>query len=473
MKKTYIILVGIMILVFPGVVNAMEFESCPDKIKVDEEVTLKLKDYTGDESKLTWTSTSTDNATVNPKTDKKEAIVKGVKVSTGDVSITVAEEGGDSVSCEFKVISNKSTDATLKSLEVEGFTLSPEFDKDTEKYTVKVKKDTTEVKITGEATDGEKATVEGLGDITLDKDNMTAKVTVTAEDETTTKTYTIKFEVEEVVEIKDFTLKSLTIEGGKIDPKFSKDVTEYTLTIDDIKKLDVSAEATDPNARIIISSYEKLSTIEKNGITITVPNSDTSKSKKYKLSLPVKEYNVNLSKLELVAYPFEEAFEKDVTRYTATIPYEVEEVTLTAIAEDSNATVTHTSLKNLKVGNNQITVTVKNGDKSKNYLIIVTRSEEEELEEKATSIITTGKDKNSKNSDYDLPDVDDPDSTLNLITVTLASIILFTAGVIGIIFFIRTSPKRLKKEVFSKHEVKKSSPLVEAKAKETNELDNE
>ena len=467
MKKTYIILVGIMILVFPGVVNAMEFESCPDKIKVDEEVTLKLKDYTGDESKLTWTSTSTDNATVNPKTDKKEAIVKGVKVSTGDVSITVAEEGGDSVSCEFKVISNKSNDATLKSLEVEGFTLSPEFDKDTEKYTVKVKKDTTEVKITGEATDGEKATVEGLGDITLDKDNMTAKVTVTAEDETTTKTYTIKFEVEEVVEVKAFTLDEVEITGAEIDPKFDKNTFKYTLKVKDgqIPKVK-SYKSTDENAQVFVGEYDK-----NKGIVITV--TDGSKSKKYEFLLPAKEYNVNLSKLELVAYPFEEAFEKDVTRYTATIPYEVEEVTLTAIAEDSNATVTHTSLKNLKVGNNQITVTVKNGDKSKNYLIIVTRSEEEELAEKATSIITTGKDKNSKNSDYDLPDVDDPDSTLNLITVTLASIILFTAGVIGIIFFIRTSPKRLKKEVFSKHEVKKSSPLVEAKAKETNELDNE
>ena len=103
---------------------------------------------------------------------------------------------------------------------------------------------------------------------------------------------------------------------------------------------------------------------------------------------------------------------------------------------------------------------------------MVTRSEENELEERATSIISTAKNKNSKLSDYDIPDVDDPDSTFNLIIVTVASIILFASGVVGIIFFIRTSPKRLKKEVFNKNEAKKSSPLIEAKAKDIKE-DNE
>ena len=105
-------------------------------------------------------------------------------------------------------------------------------------------------------------------------------------------------------EVTDFTLKSLTIKGGSIDPKFDKDTFEYTLTIDDVNKLDkldITAKATDENARVIISSYEKLSTIERNGITITVTNSDTSKSKVYKLILPKKEDNVNLSKLEIKA----------------------------------------------------------------------------------------------------------------------------------------------------------------------------
>lgn len=468
MKKTYLILVGIMVLAFPGIVNALEIENCPEQIKIGEEVTIKLKEtddiVEGDIFK--WTSANPSALTVNKKTEDngKSAVIKGIS-EVSAISVTVAtEDDSKSTSCQIKVVSNKSSDATLKSLAVDGFTLSPEFNKDTESYTVKVKSDTTKVKITGEATDGEKATVEGLDEVTLDKDKMTAEVKVTAEDGSTTKTYTIKFEIEEKVEVKAFTLDELEITGAEIDPKFDKNTFKYTLKVKDGETPKVkSYKSTDENAQVFVGEYDK-----NKGIVITV--TDGSKSKKYEFLLPAKEYNVNLSKLEIAVYPFEEAFNKDVTRYTTTIPYEVEEVTLVAVAEDENATVTHTSLKNLRVGNNQITVTVKNGDKTKNYLIIVNRDEEEELAEKPTSIITTGKDKKDKNSDYDIPDVEKPDSTFNLIMVTVASIILFASGVVGIIFFIKTSPKRLKKEIFNKHEAKKSSPLVEAKAKSDDEV---
>lgn len=397
MKKVYITLLSIMILAFPGVVNALEFENCPATIKVDNEETLKLKDYDGDINLINWITSSFENATVNQKDSKIEAVVKGVK--KGKVTIT-ANNGTDQVSCDIEVE------------EAPAPTPTPTPDS------------------TPEPTD---------------KPTATPK------------------------EVTDFTLKRLEIEGGSIEPEFNKDVTAYTLTIKDFDKLKVTAKANDESAEVIISGYSTLSTIEKNGIKITVTDSSKScendKCKVYTLKLPKKEENVNLSLLELKAYPFNETFSKDVTEYTATIPYEVEEVTLEAIAEDKdNAKVTTSSLKNLQVGGNKITVTVKNGDSSKTYTIYVTRSEKEKLDEKVTSIIdstkTTG---SSKESDYDIPDVDSPDSVFNIIIVTLTSFMLFAAGGIGIYFFIKTSPKRLKKEVFKKNEEKKASPLVEAK----------
>ena len=130
------------------------------------------------------------------------------------------------------------------------------------------------------------------------------------------------------------------------------------------------------------------------------------------------------------------------------------------------------NLESDKLNEITISVTSEDGKVTNVYTIYVTRSEEEKLDEKTTSIITTGKNKKDSKSDYDIPDVDNPDTTLNLITVTVASIILFASGVIGIIFFIKTSPKRLKKEVFNKNESKKASPLVEAKSKDNKE-DNE
>lgn len=460
MKKTYIILVGIMVLAFPSLVSALEFEECKEEIKVGDEITLKLKatDDINEGDTFNWVSTNTSFATVNPKTDTLSAVVKGI--APGTVSIT-ASNSSNEVSCQTKVIAAKSNDATLKSLKVDDEVV--ELKSDVFEYTVKIDSTTTKVKISG-TTNHEKATVSGFDEVTLDKDNMKAEVKVVAEDTETTKTYTIKFEIKEKKKITDFTLSELEITGAEIEPKFNKNTFTYTLKVKDGETPKVSKYAsTDDNAQVFVSKYDKT-----NGITITVTDGTTKKDYKFVPPVEEKEKSVYLSKLEVVAYPFEEVFSKEVSLYTTTIPYEVEEVTLNAIPEDENAKVTTTSLKNLKVGRNQITITVKNGDKSKTYTIYITREKEEKLEEKATSIIKTGdSNKTSKNSDYDIPDVDNPDTTLNLITVTVASIILFASGIIGIIFFIKTSPKRLKKEVFNKHEAKEASPLIEAKAKST------
>ena len=475
MKKIKIALLSIAVLAFPSLVNALELESCPEQITVGEEVTLKLKETEDilETDKFNWSSSSTSSLTVNKKTEDngKSAVIKGV-AAVNEVSITVtSEDESKTAFCQTKVVAAKSKDATLKKLGVTNYELSPKFDKDTLEYKVTIPEKTTKVTITGETTD-EKAKAEGLKEVTLDKDNMTAKVEVTAEDGENKKTYTIKFEYEKPkatpkAEITDFTLKKLKITGAELDPKFDKNTFKYTLKVKNGEKPKVTAyESTDPNAQVFVVSNDK-------GITITV--TDGKNEKKYELLLPEekKEANTNLSRLELVAYPFNEAFSKDVTRYTVTIPYEVEEVTLKAVAEDPDAKVTNTPLRNLKVGENTITVTVKSVDKSKDYVIIVTRSKKEEATEKTTSIIkTTGN--TSKNSDYDIPEVDSPDSVLNLITVTIASLILLATGVIGIYFFVKTSPKKLKKEALNKDKAQKASPLIEAKPKKNKieELDS-
>ena len=64
------------------------------------------------------------------------------------------------------VVSNKSNDATLKSLSASGYTLSPLFSPNTTAYTIKVPNDATSIKLTG-VVNHSKAIVTGLGDITL------------------------------------------------------------------------------------------------------------------------------------------------------------------------------------------------------------------------------------------------------------------------------------------------------------------
>ena len=67
-------------------------------------------------------------------------------------------------------------------------------------------------------------------------------------------------------------------------------------------------------------------------------------------------------------------FKKDVKEYLLSIPYEIEEVNVTATPSDSKATVTVNGNKKLKEGENKVTVVVTAEDGSKtNYIIKVTR----------------------------------------------------------------------------------------------------
>lgn len=94
-----------------------------------------------------------------------------------------------------EVESNYSSDNNLTSLEVEGYTLSPEFSSDITSYTVDVPSDTTTVNIKAAASDGD-AEVSGIGEINVSEGANTVNVVVKAPNGST-KTYTIVVNVEE------------------------------------------------------------------------------------------------------------------------------------------------------------------------------------------------------------------------------------------------------------------------------------
>ena len=88
-----------------------------------------------------------------------------------------------------------STDNNLTSLEVEGYTLSPEFNKNTTNYTVDVDSDVTSVKVNAKASDN-KAKVSGIGDIEVHEGSNTINVVVKSESGST-KNYTVVVNVKE------------------------------------------------------------------------------------------------------------------------------------------------------------------------------------------------------------------------------------------------------------------------------------
>ena len=73
-----------------------------------------------------------------------------------------------------------SSDNSLKELSIEGYTISPEFNKDTLEYKVKIPNEITKIKVNAVSND-EKATVEGIGEIEVKEGNNVINITVTSE----------------------------------------------------------------------------------------------------------------------------------------------------------------------------------------------------------------------------------------------------------------------------------------------------
>lgn len=75
----------------------------------------------------------------------------------------------------------------------------------------------------------------------------------------------------------DASLKSLKVSGGELNPSFSKDHTEYTVQVEtDVKKLIISADPSDENAKVKVEGKKKLSAGENKFVVIvTAQNGDT------------------------------------------------------------------------------------------------------------------------------------------------------------------------------------------------------
>lgn len=324
-----------------------------------------------------------------------------------------------------------------------------------------------------ESSDEDIATVDSNGKVTAGNKAGTATITAYIEDTDTKAECTVEVTRELGT---DATLKSLTISNGSLNKSFKSDVLEYKVTIgENVKSLifkDLEKDLTDSRAQYWVDGNEKL----KDGdvVTIKVQSENGKNTKEYKLTIVKDTVNLNLKSLKINGYALNETFKANTLEYTANIPYEIEVITVQAAAEDSDAKVKVSGNKDLKVGENTVTVTVSdNAGNTKTYKIVVTRDEESTVEEKPTSIITssdtTDNDKNSSENKNKANDNSNDDSFLKYAIVSLACLILFVIGGIGIYFYLKTSPKKLKKEL-NKTPVVNDSPVVEVKNEDNSNI---
>ena len=205
----------------------------------------------------------------------------------------------------------------------------------------------------------------------------TVSVTVTIPQNVTGPVY-IKFS-NDILEFTGANVKDVAVNGGNINMSMGA----YGLTGTNKATLTFKAK-TSGNASINAShgdlyddnTYEEVK-LGSASTTITVTNQTTDSGNGGGTTEPQKSSDNTLSSLKLSSGTLSPSFNKNTTKYTATVGYDVSKVVVSAKANHSKAvieSVTNNGTVNLKVGENTIKIVVRaeNGVK-KTYTVVVTR----------------------------------------------------------------------------------------------------
>lgn len=229
-------------------------------------------------------STATATITVKAKQSNPSGEENSSGSSTGNNSASQTQETkvmSTSTKTSTATAENqkKSNNADLKKLTTTPTGLNPKFSSTTTKYTLEVKKDVTEVKVTAVPED-EKSTVKVLGNTDLKEGTNHIRVVVTAEDGTT-KTYQIDVNKE----TENTILTDLKIKGATLDPEFSTETYEYTCHVGaDVTYLEINTELNKGDGTVEITGNENFKPGE-NIVTIKVKSEEGEETYTYTIKV--------------------------------------------------------------------------------------------------------------------------------------------------------------------------------------------
>ena len=338
---------------------------------------------------LSWFSKSN----VNYKLKDKNATVQ---MDTIDLSlnktfnIVVTSEDKSSVTTYVIHISYiLSDDSRLKSLYVDNYKLSPDFNSYENSYTVDVFEDENFVNINGVVNDENASIIRGTGKLDLEEEKIINDVVVQAEDGTI-NIYQLTINK---VRTKEKYLKNMKVldltntcdNSCKLIPSFKENIFEYSETVlNSVEKVKLNLEKISKNQNINVYFNDILDNsltynlnVGTNVFRIEVSNTENEKQE-YTLSVRRDRNENNYLKLLKLTNPEHEFtdFEKEKYEYYYDIPNDMDEVSVLAEAENENANIEVKNNKNLSAGNNdvKVIVTAENGA-TREYIIHVNRSE--------------------------------------------------------------------------------------------------
>lgn len=270
---------------------------------------------------------------------------------------------------------------------------------------------------------------------------------------------------------------SLSFKNATMKPAFNQSIHEYKLyTKDTIRQVTLFYTTLETGVTLksectvgcTVSSQSDtiIQTIQgKNEVIFKFTSEDEKNTEEYKFIIyrgETTDGSNKLAGLNIKDYNINEQFDENKLDYTASVPYEVENLEINATSADENAKVEIKGNNNLKVGENVITITVTPTDEEneiKIYNITVIR--EEYVSEEPTSEFVPGA-------------IDKKDNS-NIILIIL--IVLVSLTIIGVaaylIFFNKKKNKKDKLDKNIDQVDDKTDELEELpKVKETSIIDS-
>jgi hypothetical protein len=281
--------------------------------------------------------------------------------------------------------------------------MSPAFAAATTGYTASVGNATTSLTVTPTVAAGtSNVTVNGVattsgnasGAIALNVGSNTITTVVTAQDGTTTKTYTVT--ITRALPSANADLSALSLSSGTLSPAFASGTTSYTASVGNATtSLTVTPTVADATASITVNGVATASgnasgaialAVGANTLTTVVTAQDGITTKTYTVTVSrAGSGDANLSALALSGGSLSPAFAPATTSYTMSIAAASASITATPTVNEPNATVTVNGVAvasgnasgaiAMNTGSNTLTVTVTaQNSVTKTYTVTVTRA---------------------------------------------------------------------------------------------------
>lgn len=280
----------------------------------------------------------------------------------------------------------KSSDTTLKFLDVSGYTLIPGFKSNINTYSIKVNNNITGLNVTA-IPNYDKAKVEVFGNNGWKEGNNTITIKVTAEDGSVNN-YIVNVERESSENKKDGSkssdnyLKELTIQSShEIKPKFNKSIMSYNITVPyEVEKLNLNATTSDKNAKIEIIGNEKFKVGELNVVEIKVTAEDGS-IRIYSLNVTrsTTSSKTGLKNIEIKDAELSPLFNSNTLEYKTKVKGNKDKLDISVTTIDPNSKYEIIGNENLKVGHNNILIKVTDEQGFSSYYSIDVEKEEDKI----------------------------------------------------------------------------------------------